>query len=40
MDFLSQDSNIVVFGIVLIIWVVVFFFLAGIDKRLTKLEKE
>jgi len=40
MDFLSQNSNYVVLVAVLIIWIGIFFYLKGIDKKINKLEKE
>jgi CcmD family protein len=40
MDFWSQNAYYVVLGVVLIIWVCVFFYLLGIDKKISKLEKE
>lgn len=40
MDFWSQNAYYVVLSIVLIIWVGIFFYLLGIDKKISKLEKE
>jgi hypothetical protein len=40
MDFLTDNSYYVVLGVVVFFWCVVFFSLAGIDKKLAKLEKE
>jgi len=40
MDFLSQNSYSIVLGVVLIIWIVIFSYLARIDKKITRLEKK
>jgi len=40
MNFFSEYSDLVVLLFVLAVWCVVFFMLAGIDKKLGKLEKE
>ena len=40
MDFLSEYSSYIVLGFVMAVWIIVFFMLTGIDKKLTKLEKE
>lgn len=38
MEFLAENSNYVVLGIALIIWIGLGVYLLGIDKKLTKLE--
>jgi CcmD family protein len=40
MDFLSQNSYYVVLAVVMFIWIIIFFYLKGIDKKISKLEKE
>ncbi len=39
MDFIIQNSSIIVFAVVIFIWVAAFYYLVSIEKKISKLEK-
>ncbi|MEO8514071.1 MAG: CcmD family protein [Ignavibacteria bacterium] len=40
MDILSQNSNYVVTGVTLILWLGLFLYMLSVDKKLKKIEKK